>query len=102
MSDQIAKLPLADDALEVICSRQHPLFGKRKILVEELRNQEFILREQGSGTRNIFENYMRTAKIPIRVIGESTSSTAIIEMVIRNLGWGSCPGAVSNDTPLKT
>ena len=88
LSDQIAKLPLADDALEVICSRQHPLFGKRKILVEELRNQEFILREQGSGTRNIFENYMRTAKIPIRVIGESTSSTAIIEMVIRYLGLG--------------
>ena len=53
-----------------------------------MRNQEFILREQGSGTRNIFENYMRTAKIPIRVIGESTSSTAIIEMVIRNLGLG--------------
>ena len=50
--------------------------------------RDFILREQGSGTRNIFENYMRTAKIPIHVVGESTSSTAIIEMVMRGLGLG--------------
>ena len=62
--------------------------AKKQVRAEELRNQDFILREQGSGTRNIFENYMRTAKIPIHVVGESTSSTAIIEMVMRGLGLG--------------
>ena len=41
-----------------------------------------------SGTRIVFENYMRAARIPIRVVGESTSSTAIIEMVMSGLGLG--------------
>ena len=87
-SDKIVKLPFAQDALELICAKGHPLYGQKQVRAEELRNQDFILREQGSGTRNIFENYMRTAKIPIHVVGESTSSTAIIEMVMRGLGLG--------------
>lgn len=88
LSDKIAKLPFAEDALELICAKGHPLYGQKQVQAEELRNQAFILREQGSGTRNVFENYMRTAKIPIHVVGESTSSTAIIEMVMSGLGLG--------------
>ncbi len=88
LSDKIAKLPFAEDALELICAKGHPLYGQKQVRAEELRNQAFILREQGSGTRNVFENYMRTAKIPIHVVGESTSSTAIIEMVMSGLGLG--------------
>lgn len=88
LSDTIVKLPFAEDALEVICAKGHPLYGKKQIRAEELCGQGFILREQGSGTRIIFENYMRAARIPIRVVGESTSSTAIIEMVMSGLGLG--------------
>lgn len=87
-NDKIAKLPLTEDALEVICARAHPLWGKKQVEAEALRNQDFILREQGSGTRTVFENYMRSAQIPIRVAAESTSSTAIVELVMHNLGLG--------------
>lgn len=88
VSDKIAKLPLTQDSLKVICSREHPFWERSEIAASDLRNQCFILREEGSGTRAIFENYMRTAKVPIRVVAESSSSTAIIEMVMENLGLG--------------
>lgn len=88
ISDRIAKIPLVEDTLELIVSRDHPFWNRGSIQPSELRNQPFILREQGSGTRGIFEDYMRIAKIPIQVIGESSSSSAIVEMVVNGVGLG--------------
>src|SRR5699024_7593280 len=48
----------------------------------------FLLREQGSGTREIFENTMRMAQVPIQVVGGSVSSTAIMELVMANMWLG--------------
>ena len=87
-SDQIAKLPLVQDTLMVICYREHPFWKRDHIRPEELSGQDFILREQGSGTRTIFEDYLRMAKVSINVIGESSSSAAIIDMVHHGLGLG--------------
>ena len=87
-SSQIAKLPLVRDTLMVICSRSHPFWGRDSICPQELSGQRFILREMGSGTRTIFEDYLRTAKIEVRVVGESTSSAAIVDMVRYGLGLG--------------
>lgn len=87
-SEKLAKLPLVSDVLELICAPEHPFWGRELVAPEELRHQPFILREQGSGTREIFENTMRMAQIPIQVVGESASSTAIMELVMENLGLG--------------
>lgn len=87
-SDEIAKLPLVKDTLMVICHRGHPFWNRDHIRPEELSGQNFILRELGSGTRTIFEDYLRMAKVSINVIGESASSAAIIDMVHHGLGLG--------------
>ena len=87
-SDDIARLPLVKDTLMLICPREHPFWGREMIRPEELSGQDFILREQGSGTRTIFEDYLRMAKVSIRVVGESVSSAAIIDMVRHGLGLG--------------
>ena len=87
-SDEIAKLPLVKDTLMVICHRDHPFWNRDHIRPEELSGQNFILRELGSGTRTIFEDYLRMAKVSINVIGESASSAAIIDMVHHGLGLG--------------
>lgn len=87
-SDQIVKLPLVKDTLMIICYRDHPFFGRNEILPSDLSGQDFILREQGSGTRTIFEDYLRAAKINVNVIGEASSSAAIIDMVRHGLGLG--------------
>ena len=70
------------------CPPSHPFWGQKEVEPEELRDQVFILREQGSGTREIFENTMRMAQIPIHVVGESASSTAIMELVMARQGLG--------------
>ncbi|MBE5775128.1 MAG: hypothetical protein E7337_14570 [Clostridiales bacterium] len=87
-SDQIAKLPLVKDTLLVICHRDHPFWTRSVILPQELSGQNFILRELGSGTRTIFEDYLRMAKVSINCIGESASTAAIIDMVRHGLGLG--------------
>lgn len=85
-SDHIYKLPLVEDYLKIICSAKHPFHSRKTLTPDELQGQKFVLREQGSGTRRLFEGYMQTAKIPLHTIAESTSCTAIIEMVAENLG----------------
>lgn len=49
------------DHLVLICSRNHRFCGRTKILIRELENEEFLLRERGSGTRaqivDILEQY---------------------------------------------
>ena len=63
-------------------------WGREEVEPEALLQQSFILREQGSGTRDIFESAMRAAQVPIHVAGESVSSTAIMELVAADLGLG--------------
>ena len=87
-SEKLARLPVAEDELRLICGPRHPFWGRAVVEPEELLEQSFILREQGSGTRDIFESAMRAAQIPIHVSGESVSSTAIMELVAADLGLG--------------
>ena len=85
---EILKTPIFEDNLCLICSSRHPFAKRKAVSMGELKDQKFILREKGSGTRAIFENLMRTQHIPIRVKWEAGSSKAITEAVIRNLGLG--------------
>ena len=56
--------------------------------MEDLANQNFIMRERGSGTRAIFENLMLTHHVPFITKWECCSSSAIIDAVRHNLGLG--------------
>lgn len=80
--------PVLDDKLEVVCSTKHPLVQKSCIHMQDLTNQNFIMREQGSGTRAIFENIMATHHIPYITKWECCSSSAILDAVRHNLGLG--------------
>ncbi len=46
------------DELVVIVSPEHPLAHKKNISVHELVKEPFILREEGSGTRQVIEKYL--------------------------------------------
>lgn len=86
--EEILTEPVLDDYLYLICSKTHPFAGKESISLEELRNQNFIMRELGSGTRSIFENIMLAHHIPFRTKWECSSGTAIIDAVRHNHGLG--------------
>lgn len=80
--------PMFLDKLCIISGKSHPFASCLRLHAEDLANQDFILREKGSGTRAIFETFMKTRNIPYRVKWESTSTPAIIDAVSRNLGLG--------------
>lgn len=88
LKKEIHTEPVFQDHLEVICGPGHPLAQKTSIRLEDLANQNFIMREQGSGTRAIFENLMSTNHIPFVTKWECCSSSAIIDAVRHNLGLG--------------
>lgn len=85
---EIHTKPTLVDTLCIICGKNHPFAAKKSVSVEDLRNQDFILREKGSGTRGIFEQQMQLHNIPFHVKWESTSTPAIVDAVSRNLGLG--------------
>lgn len=85
-NEKIVTEPILEDSLQLICSKDHPFVQKNIIKVEDLRNQDFLMREAGSGTRAIFENLMNTHHLAIHAKWESYSATAIIDAVRHNLG----------------
>lgn len=86
--EEIQTLPIIEDNLQLFCSNSHPFAYKASVSIEELRNENFIMREKGSGTRSIFDNIMLTHHIPYNIKWESSSSVAIIDAVCHNLGLG--------------
>lgn len=89
--NEIITTPAFDDNLCIICSKDHPLADKEIVTPEDLHNQQFILREKGSGTRAIFERLMKSHHIPYKVKWESNSTPAITDAVAYNLGMGFVP-----------
>lgn len=53
--------PWRDDVLRVVASPDHPLAGKRRINVQDLADARWVLRERGSGTREVFERAAHNA-----------------------------------------
>lgn len=85
---EILTEPVIEDSLCVICGMGHPYAGRESISIEDLRHQDFIMREKGSGTRAIFENIMLTHHIPFVTKWECSSRCAIVDAVRHNLGLG--------------
>ncbi len=76
--------PEVNDFLVLICSTKHPFCKKKIIKLEDLKNESFAMREQGSGTRELFERYMQEKEMPIRIVLEGNSFDSIKKAVIEN------------------
>lgn len=53
------------DEIVLVCSSKHPLANRSSLQVDELKNIRFVLREQGSGTREVIEHALKEAGINI-------------------------------------
>jgi DNA-binding transcriptional LysR family regulator len=56
----VLRLKWKDDELVICCSPSHPLSQKSSISLDDLRNTRWIVREKGSGTREVVERLMET------------------------------------------
>ncbi|MBK5242040.1 LysR family transcriptional regulator [Clostridium sp.] len=85
-SKEIICLPVIKDRLVLICNKTNPFAKRTSINLSELNNQPFILREKGSGTRELFENYMKNAKLIIQEKWVCNNSDSIKQAVIAGHG----------------
>jgi len=90
-NDSILFEPFMDDELVCICGKEHPLSSKTEIFPEQLLDCDFILREHGSGTREIFDSAMLIHELPVTPIWESRSTQAIVNAVKAGLGVSVLP-----------
>jgi DNA-binding transcriptional LysR family regulator len=78
--------------LVIIAPPSHPLAGKRRIALDELRGEALLLREEGSGTRTDVERLLGGSDgLPLHAGMELRSSGAIKQAVAAGLGIAVVP-----------
>lgn len=85
-SDDIVEAPFSSDKLVLICPPEHPLAVKGKAVAADLNNAAFIMRERGSGTREVFEAALASAGLKWRTTGTYNNTEAIKNAVAKGLG----------------
>ena len=72
--------------LVVIAANSHPLAARRKLVLDDLSQLRFILRERGSGTRMAIDAHFKRLRFKPNLRLELGSNEAIKEAVAGNLG----------------
>ena len=85
-SRELVVEPIMEDNLVLICGEGHPFFHREKVSGEELNGQDFVLREVGSGTRELFQSYVQSMGYSINERWTCNNSDAIKRAVSCNHG----------------
>ena len=80
--------PWRDDELVLFCAPDHPLANKQQLSDSDLLAADWILREPGSGTRQVFERAMHGLLPQLKVALELQHTEAIKRAVQSGLGIG--------------
>ena len=80
-----------DDELILACGKEHPLYMKHNIPFSEVENMEFISREQGSGTRELFERVLTANELNWHYIWECNAFDSIINAAVNGIGVAIIP-----------
>lgn len=80
-----------EDHLTVICPANGQFQPGQEISIHEFCQQNFLMREHGSGTRETFENTIAAAGFSIEPIWEAVSTTALVNAVISGIGISILP-----------
>lgn len=89
-----------DDELVVVAGAEHPWGKDQHVTSEQLAAAPWIMREKGSGTREIFEDAMERTGISYRIALEFGHTEAIKNGVVAGLGV-SCLSRIAVDRELE-
>jgi len=82
--------PIWNDELILVGKKGHRLEGVETVTADDIIKEPFIIREKGSATRSILEEYLRSHNLPgishFTIACEMGSSEAVKEAVISGLG----------------
>lgn len=88
---QIRTIPLWNDEVVLIVPPEHEWSERTFVPIAELTNQPFVFREEGSGTRKTFEQFLLKHKISprqLRIVAEVGSTEAVKQFVAAGGGVG--------------
>ncbi|MCF6776325.1 LysR substrate-binding domain-containing protein [Thiotrichales bacterium 19X7-9] len=98
INDLFIKVPLQKDHLVIVAKDQHPLFNKKNVTIEDLFSYSWVLREKGSGTRNVLEKKINEFQLPMNILLELGSNEAVIEAVSNSNALGCVSESVLKTT----
>lgn len=70
----------------IIAAPDHPMAGKKKVKLQDLADETFLLREPGSGTRGMADQLLAEAGLDPQSASEFGSNETIKQAVIAGLG----------------
>ncbi|CAA0107395.1 LysR family transcriptional regulator [Zhongshania aliphaticivorans] len=89
--------PFAEHKLSLVANPSHPLSQKSSITLIELLEYPVLLRESGSGTRQIFEHFCQQQSCVIQHIRQMGSNTAIQHALNSGINCAVLPTAMISD-----
>lgn len=83
-SPELTCIPVVEDSLVLACGKNHDFYRKDIVYASELEGQKFAIREKGSGTRKLFEQYLASRNIHIQIAWEANCPRTIMNAVLYN------------------
>jgi len=80
-----------EDRLVVAASPHNPLAKKKQVPLPLLKEQSWLIREPGSGTRMAMEQWLRKAKIKLNISMEIGNNESIKQSIMANMGISIIP-----------
>jgi len=96
-SSRLRSLPWRDDRLCVFTAPHHPLALTRELSPAQMRAAEWVAREPGSGTREVFDRAFASLAARPRIVLELQQPEAIVQAVRAGAGLGCLPEVVLSD-----
>jgi len=87
-SPDIIENVFMEDKLILVCGKSHFLYNSKSIPPRSLKDLAFIVREAGSGTRELFENMMAAHELTWQPSWECNGSDILKNAAIKGLGIG--------------
>jgi DNA-binding transcriptional LysR family regulator len=88
---RIEALPLGEDELVLIVDKNHPLWGKKSIKLEEVNNQPFVAFEEGIPTREAIDQILTEKGINIDIRMTNDNIYTLKRVVAAGIGVSIVP-----------
>lgn len=85
-SPELVSRPFLEDELVLICGGRHRFAARSSVKPEELEREPFIIREEGSGTRQTFEKAMKQLGVSYQAAWTCNNADTIRTAVAAGLG----------------
>ena len=79
---ELTVLPIIDDSLVLAVGKSHPFYQANHLSIMDLNGQNYAMREAGSGTRQLFEDFASRYNISYEITWEANSPRTLLNAVL--------------------